>query len=97
MVEEHMKIYGVIQEVAKKYDSLLREHGNDLRYQPRLVIYMTGDYYDSCMREIRGSVSPALFEFYDRNTIMGYSLYIVLHPRTTSNSKKHSPFRIVEI
>lgn len=63
---------------------------NKKDYNPKLVVYMSDEFYCDCCAEIRGQVSDVCYEFSRHNTILGYSVYRVI-------GGKHPNFLILEV
>lgn len=85
-----MKINEVFDAV---YKARVRAIRKDQYAEPIIRVYMDHEYWEDCMAEINGEVSPSIFEFFSKNTILGHEVFQVLNNK---NSKRHAPFKVVD-
>ena len=60
---------------------------------PKILIYMSMEYFYDCMIEIRGEVPGFAYDFYDKQQIYGYPVFEVAE---RTGSHKHPPFLVLQ-
>lgn len=63
--------------------------------EPHLAVYVTYEYWQEMLSELRGEISCLAYETSRNGNIFGYPIYRV--SRHSSDGSLHPPFQVVEV
>ena len=85
-----MKIHELINAVRSAHCKIVN---SDRDAKPKLRVYIESSYLHECMHEVSNYSSSEFYDFFTRNSIMGYPVYQV---QDRDGGEKHEPFCIVD-
>lgn len=81
----------LIVELANEILRVSREHHKTKQQRPNLIVYVNRMMYVELRSARFGAVSSAAYEFYEHNTVLGYTVYTV----ADECGKTHPPWKVV--
>ena len=85
------KINEVLNSVMKEIRRSKMKYG--VSHDSKLAIYMSEEFHYECMMQLNGALTTHVYEFFQRNTLYGLPVYVVM--RNKENQHQHSLYRVV--
>lgn len=79
----------LLNEVHSEHCRQIRIYGLERDFKPMISVYITEQAYHEIIGGIPGEVSSRVYEFFDKQTALGFPVYRVI------GEKRHAPWKVV--